>query len=603
MAKETLQQIIDFLKDKKKILLMGHMRIDADALSSVLTMYMILKGLGKEVTAVCSDPVPDVFRFLPTTDVLRNSLGGPDFIITLDCTKTPLDKLKYNLEGNKVNIVLTPKSGVFNEKDISFNYSKAGTFDAIMVFDCGDLEQLGKLYENNVEMFYDTPVVNIDHHASNTQFGVLNLVSPVAASTTEILYELIQAMEADVKKKLLTPDIATLLLAGIITDTGSFQNPNTSPKSMEIAAKLLDEGARQQEIIRHIYKTKSLSTLKVWGIVLSKIHVDPIYRMVWSTVSKRDLEEAEATSEEVSGIIDDLLTNAPGAEVVFLVKETEEGYIAVSLRTTTPAADSSKIAGLFGGGGHVQAAGFKIRDGRPLEVISADVIDKIRKFQGERLNIHVNDHGNVVSLPQPKPETRDERRETSPAQASKTTVQSGVPKKVTYLEFNAKPVTRDPSTKLGADERQEASDERRVTSTTPAAKMTLAPSANAPFENGDARHKKRKRKRRHKKNPNGGSNGGPEGGSVVDRMVETKKSAEIPKSVETPKPVTSDPSTKLWADERREVSDERRVTSAVQAPVAATATETIAPPPPAPVAPARPQTPKAEPEIPDWLKQ
>ena len=105
-------------------------------------------------------------------------------------------------------------------------------------------------------MFYETPVINIDHHASNNDFGQINLVDVVAASTTEVLYKVLLEAEQKYEKKLITEDVATLLLAGIITDTGSFQHANTSPKSMEVSAELLDLGARQQEIIKNIYKTK-----------------------------------------------------------------------------------------------------------------------------------------------------------------------------------------------------------------------------------------------------------------------------------------------------------------------------------------------------------
>ena len=104
--------------------------------------------------------------------------------------------------------------------------------------------------------------------------------------------------------------------------------------------------------IKNIYKTKKLSTLKLWGIVLSKVQVDPVYRMVWSTISKEDLDEAGASSEETGSIIDDLLTNAPGAEIIFLVKHNDQGYTSVSMRSTSTSIDVGKICAQFGGGGH-----------------------------------------------------------------------------------------------------------------------------------------------------------------------------------------------------------------------------------------------------------
>ena len=289
------QQVLNLIDKSKNILLLTHAKADADGLGAMLSMYLVLKELGKDVTAATNDPTGESLSFLPSISIVQNSLSsGKDFIITVDVSKTPLAKIRYSLDAeNRMNIIVTPKSGAYSKEDIIFRPGGA-QYDLIMTFDTGNLEHLGPLYDQNAEMFFTVPVINVDHHASNTNFGRVNLVDIVSASATEVVYDLLKDAEAHYQKKFITADIATLLLAGIITDTGSFQHANTSPRSMETAAELLDKGARQQEIIRHIYKTKKLSTLKLWGIVLSKVQVDPIHRMVWSTISKEDLAEAGA---------------------------------------------------------------------------------------------------------------------------------------------------------------------------------------------------------------------------------------------------------------------------------------------------------------------
>jgi len=387
MDKTLYDQIINLLEKSQKILVLAHAKVDCDGLGAALAAYLVFKELGKEVTVATNDPAPENLAFLPAIDIVKNSLAGTkDFIITLDASKSAIGKIKYNVENNKVNIIITPKDGSFSESDVSFRQG-LNKFDLIFVLDSGNLEHLGPLYEQNVEMFYETPVINMDHHASNTDFGNINIVDVTASSTTEIFYEFLDYLEKKYNKKLITEDIATLLLAGIITDTGSFQHANTSPRAMETAAKLLDLGARQQEVIKNIYKTKKLSTLKLWGIILSKVQVDPVHRMVWSVISKDDLQEAEADPNETEGIIDDLLTNAPGAEVIFLIKQSPD-YVSVSMRSTNNQTDVGKFCADNGGGGHVRAAGFKIRDKRPFDEVVNDVISKVRKFQAERLNIH-----------------------------------------------------------------------------------------------------------------------------------------------------------------------------------------------------------------------
>ena len=416
------QQIVNLIKNKDKILLISHRKPDGDAIGSVLALYTVLRSIGKDVLAVSSDSVPDIYNFMPNLDVINtNFKNSQDFIITLDCAKVEVDKLKYNLEDNKVNIVVSPLSGSFSEKEVSFSKGESN-FDLIIVLDSADLEQIGRIYEQSSDLFFSAPVINIDHHASNIFFGNVNLVDITAASTTEILFEVIQKMEKIENKKLITEDVATLLLTGIITDTGSFQNPNTTPKSFDIAAELIDFGARQQEIIQRIYKTKKVSTLKLWGHTLSKIKVDPVYRMVWSTITKNDLDEVDAVPEESDGIIDELMSNAPGAEIILLLKDNLDGVISGSLRTTSANIDASKIAELFGGGGHLQASGFKLQNGKNFDLVLADVLKKIKTFQANRLNLPADktqeDREIEVSLIE-KTEKKQDVIEEKPLQTSR----------------------------------------------------------------------------------------------------------------------------------------------------------------------------------------
>jgi phosphoesterase RecJ-like protein len=399
MELTPLQQIIKLISQKERILLITHVRPDGDAVSSVLALLLILEKMGKtNALAVSADPIPEMFEFLPSNERMQQkTVFNQDFIITLDLGSVSVDKLRWSTVGEKLNITITPKNGSLSEKNVNFS-NKEANFDLIIALDAADKEQLGRIFSENTEVFAEVPLINIDHHISNTDFGTINYIDSSACSTTEVLYSLLPEFEKHASKKLLDENIATLLLTGIITDTGSFQNPNVTPKSFEVAADLIEAGARQQEIIRRLFKTKNLSTLKLWGRVLSKIKNDPIHRFVWSTVSKEDLEESGATSHELVGILDDLLSNAPGAEVVLLLKEREDGIVAGSLRTTSNAIDATEIAKSFGGGGHKQAAGFKIpKAHRSFEIIAEEVIAKIRQFQARRLGISSNNQPEVIA--------------------------------------------------------------------------------------------------------------------------------------------------------------------------------------------------------------
>lgn len=408
------RQIVDLIKRSENILIMPSAPVDGDSLGSALALYLALKKTGKEATVVCADPVPDAFRFLPTTKVISEDFtAAEDFIVTLDCRKSKLKTIRTKLETDKVNIIITAKKGKFSAEDVSFHHGPH-RYDLIITVDTGDPEQLGRFYEDNPEIFTEIPLINIDHHASNGNFGRINYVDFMSSSTTELLIPLIADLEREYGSDLMDEDIATLLLAGIITDTGSFQNANTTPRSFANAAHLIRHGARQQEIIQHVFKTKNLSTLKLWGRILTKMKVDAEHKIVWSTIGSADFADTGSTDDETGGIIDELMSNAPGTEIVLLLKQKENNLISGSLRTTTPYVDASAIAEMFGGGGHVRAAGFRI-EGDDIVKVEKEVVEKIREFQKNRLatNTAVAEFTTEIS-----PEREEEVIKETPLQKS-----------------------------------------------------------------------------------------------------------------------------------------------------------------------------------------
>lgn len=389
---EITTQIKTLLEGKKNILIVSHQKIDGDGLSSMLVLKKLFERMDKEVTALSMDDIPEIYHFLPgVNEVERTLRSSNDFIISLKTEGVEVDKLKYSVDGDTLNIVVSPKKGVFAPENIAARQA-IGKYDLIFVLDSGDLEHLGTFYEEHTEMFYETPIVNIDHHTTNTAFGQMNIVDVMAASTTQIVYQLTREMMngEESLQNFFDANIATLLLTGLIVDTGSFQHTNTSPKSLELAADLIEMGARQQEIIQNIYKTKQLSTLKLWGRVLAKIEEDPIHKIVWSTITKEDLQETGASVEEAEGLIDELMTNAPGAEIVALMKNSFDGAMTCSLRSTNVTIDTLPVANHFGGGGHKQASGFK-QKGHNFNLFTADVIEFIEKYQEERLGLAEDD--------------------------------------------------------------------------------------------------------------------------------------------------------------------------------------------------------------------
>lgn len=370
------QQFAELVKNSQSILLVTHHNPDGDAAGSILAMKLGLEKLGKDVSVVASGDAQEPLAFLPSFSSLKEEVSlQKELLIVLDETQAKIGNISLKrIAENKLVVVVTPKGGTISPSNVRI---EEGSFkvDLIIALDCANLERVGNLYEENTELFYEVPVVNIDHHASNNNFGKVNLVDITASSTAEILVSLLETIGKDVSG-MIDAEIATCLLTGITTDTGSFQNANTTPKSLTVAAQLVAAGGRQQEIIKHIFRTRSLSTLRLWGRALSYIKEDRDLAFAWSTLSKADFVAAQASQEESSGVIDELLKTAMGMNFVLLLSE-REGSLHGSFRAVNPSTDVSVLATLFGGGGHPQAAAFSMANAT-LKDQENEVIKKLR---------------------------------------------------------------------------------------------------------------------------------------------------------------------------------------------------------------------------------
>jgi len=370
------QQIVEAIKSSENILLLTHKSPDGDAVGSLVACALALTKLGKRATAVCADKISAVFSYLPTDKISSELSGRRDFVISLDVSKIQAEKFLYKVQDGRINFIVSPKTGEYTQEMVSFPGGKF-KFDLILVLDCPDVERLGEPYTQNSDLFYETPIINIDHHAGNDHFGKINLVDLTATSTCEILVSIFEALSKDTS--LLTEEVATALLTGIITDTNSFQNQNTTPKSLTVAAQLVAANADQQEIIKRIYKTRTLSTLRLWGKVLSNIRDEMNYRFVWSEIKRADFVVTQSTPTDADGVIDELLKTATGVDFVLLLTEKEDG-VHGSLRSVAKGVDVSNIAKLFAGGGHAMAAGFVVDPNDPAMNVDK-VIGKIRDYQ------------------------------------------------------------------------------------------------------------------------------------------------------------------------------------------------------------------------------
>ncbi|MEK7548582.1 MAG: bifunctional oligoribonuclease/PAP phosphatase NrnA, partial [Patescibacteria group bacterium] len=365
-------------KASTSILILTHQDPDGDAIGSALALQLALEKMGKKPEVVFSGQVDETFQFLPGFSGAKRSLVlGNDLVVTVDTRQTGEElRLGYRKfpSEHRVKIVITAPKGTLSADDLRIERQGA-KYDLLIILDTASSKLLGSIYEENPDLFYETPTVAIDHHQTNGQFAKINWVDITATSTAEMLVSLIESLGRD--EPILDGAIATNLLTGLIGDTGSFQNLNTTPKSLTVAAQLVAAGADHQEILRRT-KARTLPSLKLWGKALEHLTEEPLHRFIWTTIS---LSDAKSLGVDAGGygLIDELLKNVGGVDFVAVLTEKEEGWVNVTLRSVEPVFDVSQLAKEMGGGGHKPAAGFRF-DGT-LAQQGEQIINQLRSYQ------------------------------------------------------------------------------------------------------------------------------------------------------------------------------------------------------------------------------
>jgi bifunctional oligoribonuclease and PAP phosphatase NrnA len=295
-----MNEVVAALREAKRITAIGHENPDADTLGAALAIRAVGEKLGVPTEVVMADPVPPYLQFLPHVGEVRTEPG------------------------------LEP--------------------DLAVIVDAGELARVGSVATSHQDWLNQARIVNIDHHVSNPGFGAINLVDAEAASTCEMVTLLLPELGMD-----LDPDLATVLLAGIVNDTHTFAHPNVTPRTLRVAATLVEAGASLAAIHRAIYAEKPFETLALWGRALAGIASTAGGRVIHAALTADMLAETGTSLNASEGFID-LLGLSRDADIVLLFKEQAPTTIRVSVRTTERA-DAVAVAAAFGGGGHARAAG------------------------------------------------------------------------------------------------------------------------------------------------------------------------------------------------------------------------------------------------------
>lgn len=312
----VIDAILTRIRQARAIQIVGHVRPDGDCIGSMLAMHGLLEQWG----------IPHAMA------AAQMGVNGYDRMEGFDRIRPDVDP--------------------------AFDH------DLTIYVDCANIER------GPADWSPRTPIINIDHHSSNTRFGDLQWIDPKASSVGEMIYALVR--RADVR---LTPAMATAMLVAITTDTGSFRFGNTGALQHRIAADLIEAGACPTEVATMAWGSQAPEAVKLMGKVLGDMRLEADGRLAWSEIRLATYLECGGDRGAPENL-GDSLRQVRGVVLSLLFHELAGGGIRVNFRSTG-AVDVSGLAAVWGGGGHAAAAGLTIAEG-DYETLRNEVLERAR---------------------------------------------------------------------------------------------------------------------------------------------------------------------------------------------------------------------------------
>jgi phosphoesterase RecJ-like protein len=299
----TFAQIAEILRTRQRFVVMSHVRPDGDALGCEIAMGLCLQALGKDVTVWNQDGVPDKFRFLPGSEIVQQPSAEPR------------------------------------------------EFDVAVVIDTAVENRIGTCHAaiRKADVW-----INIDHHISNNHYGDLPYIDSTAPAAGQVLVDFFRDQGFPISRAM-----ADNLYVAISTDTGSFQYPNTTARTYEIAAQLVAAGVNVGDLAQKMYESYPRRRLELLREVLNSLRFSAAGRIASFSLSIATVDKIGAKAEDNEGLID-YIRAVDGVVAAAFFEELPEGKVRISLRSKDPRVDVCKVCARFGGGGHVLAAGARL---------------------------------------------------------------------------------------------------------------------------------------------------------------------------------------------------------------------------------------------------
>lgn len=347
---QLYKEAADALAKAQNVVITAHINPDGDAVGSSLGLYHALKDMGKSVRVILPTPVPSTMAWMPGVDVVE--------IYSLDPTITL---------GNADTVVVLDLNSVSRLKDIgalivSFaNRSKTDMGE-------GTKTDMGEGTKADVGGHSKTDsavqIINIDHHTEPEDFADVQLVDTTAAATCQMLVDVLRLMPGVT----MSSDCATCLYTGIMTDTGSFHFPRTTSSLHRIVADLIDSGADPVRIYDNVYNHSPVARMRMLGFALSSMTTHHNGRLCMMVIEKADMIRFGCTIDDIEGYVHNTL-EVDGVDVgVLLVELPNEIKCSFRSKGTVYV---NELAKKYGGGGHVYAAGARVKNATLHEVLTS----------------------------------------------------------------------------------------------------------------------------------------------------------------------------------------------------------------------------------------
>ena len=344
-------QIQQMIERSQKPLIVLPDTANIDAFSAAFGWHSLLTKLQKKATVVSASRLPKALTRIAPNHVAHNDV--PDLhtlVVEIDTREVKVAEMHKEEHPEMLRLLLTPTDGIWSEGDVRV-FRSPYAYDLLICIGAHGLEACEKLRNHYADFFYRTPILNIDHSPANEHFGQMNVVDLTATSCSEVSHDLLAALYPD----LIDEEIATLLLTGMIAKTKSFKARNVSPKTLNTASTLLQKGARREEIINHLYRVRSISTLRLWGRALARLKHDEQHHLVWSLLSQQDFLHAGAEDGDLAEVIDELISSSPDAEMALLLYEDHDHQVKGILRANPPHHAAQLLKSFSPSGTHEEA--------------------------------------------------------------------------------------------------------------------------------------------------------------------------------------------------------------------------------------------------------